>query len=234
MAQPYPISRETREEAVFLGNGVATYGPFALKIFDAADLQVWTKLAGATDWVKQTVTIAKTANLAFDTFTITFSAIVANTTKIKVISARVHERSAGLSKGTRLDMDALEKELTKVGTILQELARDRDRAVKMDFDAGAGLLVQGGLEDGHTLIKQGNNLVAGPDVSTIEDAVTFRDEAAASAAAAAASEENAATSEENAHDSADRAELAAQALVTSSNLIASRDNAFHCVITTAH
>lgn len=182
MSQPYPISRETREEAIFLGSGVATYGPFDLKIFDAADLQVWTKLADATEWVKQTVTITKTANLAFDTFTITFPAIVAETTKIKVLSARVHERSAGLSKGTRLDMDALEKEVTKQGTILQELARDRDRAVKMDFDAGDGLIVQDGLEDGHALMKQGNYLVLGPSVSTINDAIAYRDQAAASAA----------------------------------------------------
>ncbi len=171
MAQPYPISRESREEAIFFGDGGAVYGPFALKIFDIDDVEVWTKADGGT-WTIAAPTVAKVdPAIALDEFTITFAAVVPVTTKIKVLSARVHERSAGITAGTKLSPDALEKELTKQGTILQELRRDIGRALKMEYEAGAsGLAVAAVIGDGHALIKEGNRLVEGPDAAQIASA----------------------------------------------------------------
>ncbi|MVA44700.1 hypothetical protein GOZ83_06335 [Agrobacterium vitis] len=172
MAQPYPISRETREEAIFFGDGGASYGPFGLKIFDSADVLIYTKATGATVWTEQAVTITKASDAPFDEFSIAFAGAIPNTTKIKVISARVHERTAGLMQGVQLNPDALEKELSKQGTILQELSRDRDRAIKMDYDAGAnGYSIAAGLAVGATLmLSAGGVLVAGPNASDIAGA----------------------------------------------------------------
>ncbi|MUZ80794.1 hypothetical protein GOZ93_00890 [Agrobacterium vitis] len=172
MAQPYPISRETREEAIFLGDGGSSYGPFGLKIFDSADVLVCTKATGETVWTEQAVTVTKVSDEPFDEFSIDFASDVPNTTKIKVIGARVHERTAGLTQGVQLNSDALEKELTKQGIILQELARDRDRSIKMDFDAGGqGYKVSAGLAVGATLmLALGGVLVAGPNASDIQAA----------------------------------------------------------------
>ncbi|MCF1468494.1 hypothetical protein FS764_16425 [Agrobacterium vitis] len=190
MAQPYPISRETREEAIFLGDGGSSYGPFGLKIFDSADVLIYTKATGETVWTEQSVTITKASDEPFDEFSIAFAGNIPNTTKIKVISARVHERTAGLMQGVQLSPDALEKELTKVGTILQELARDRDRSIKMDFDAGAGLTLAPSLVDGDTLMKSGSSLVKGPNA---EDIAGAQGNAAIALAAKEAAEAAAAT-----------------------------------------
>ena len=166
MAQPYQISRETREEAIFFGDGGSGYGPFALKIFDVADVEVWTKAVDATEWTLATTTVTKTTGLAFDTFSIVFAYTVPVTTRIKVLCARVHERSAGVTSGTKISTDALEKELTKQGTILQELRRDADRAVKSDFGINAYVIADD-LADGETLMKSGQRLVKGPNASEI-------------------------------------------------------------------
>lgn len=183
MAQPYPISRESREEAVFFGDGGAVYGPFALKIFDIDDVEVWTRLSGGR-WTIATPTVAKVdPAAAFSTFTITFAANVALTTKIKVLSARVHERSAGVTAGTKLAPDALEKELTKLGTIVQELRRDLDRAVMSEFGV-AGYRIADDLVDGDVLMKDGDRMIKGANAALIAGAEGFAEAAEAAAVAA--------------------------------------------------
>lgn len=182
MAQPYPISRETREEAIFFGDGGAVYGPFALKIFDVDDVEVWTKATDGT-WTIATPTVAKVDPAqAFDEFTITFAVNIPLTTKIKVLSARTHERSAGVTSGTKLSADALEKELTKQGTILQELRRDISRSVQSEFGA-AGYKLSDDLTDGQVLMKDGARLVPGPNAQDIALAQGYAETAAAVAAA---------------------------------------------------
>ncbi len=182
MAQPYPISRESREEAVFFGDGGAVYGPFDLKIFDIDDVKVWTKASGG-NWTIAAPTVAKVdPAAAFSTFTITFAANVALTTKIKVFCARVHERSASITAGTKLSPDALEKELTKQGTILQELRRDLDRSVRMEFEAASpALTVAADLVDDHVLVKSGGRLIDGPSVAQVSTAQQYATDAQQSA-----------------------------------------------------
>lgn len=192
MAQPYPISRESREEAVFFGDGGAVYGPFALKIFDIDDVEVWTKASGGT-WTIATPTVAKVdPAAAFDEFTITFAAVVPLTTKIKVLSARVHERSAGVTAGTKLSPDALEKELTKLGTIVQELRRDIERAALSEFGV-AGYRIADDLVDGDVLMKDGGRMIKGANAALITQAEGFAEVASVAAGQSQAARDEAVT-----------------------------------------
>ncbi len=186
MAQPYPISRESRDEAIFFGDGSTVYGPFALKIFDIDDVEVWTKATGGI-WTIAAPTVAKVdPSAAFDEFTITFASAIPSTTKVKVLSARVHERSAGVTAGTKLSPDALERELTKQGTILQELRRDVDLSVRGDPGV-PGLRISDALADGQVLMKSGDRLVPGPTAAQITAAEGHAEAAEEHAGAASAS-----------------------------------------------
>jgi hypothetical protein len=163
MVNPFPIPRQLRQTDVFVGDGGATYSGFSFKIFDIVDVQVWIKAEDETAFSQQTVTVAKLNNLPFDDFSVTFLSGQPNTTDIVVRSARVAERTAGVDNGTRIGMDALEKELSKQATVLQEVRRDVDRAVMADFGQ-AGMTIDVDIPDGASLKKEGNRLVQGPDV----------------------------------------------------------------------
>lgn len=208
MAQPYPISRESRDEAIFFGDGGAIYGPFALKIFDIDDVEVWTKATGGI-WTIAAPTVAKVdPAAAFDEFLITFASAIPSTTKVKVLSARVHERSAGVTSGTKLSPDALEKELTKQGTILQELRRDVDLAVRGD-PGMPGLRISDAVADGQVLMKSGDRLVPGPDAADIAEAQGYAEAAGAAAETAQAAAGDAAAAAGAAGDAASAAASAA-------------------------
>jgi nitrous oxidase accessory protein NosD len=166
MTEPFPIPRQLRQTDVFVGDGGAIYSGFSFKIFDIADVEAWTKAETDTAFIKQSVTVAKLNNLPFDDFSVTFSDNQASTIEIIVRSARLAERSAGVDNGTRLDMNALEKELSKQATVQQEVRRDLGRTVMSDFGE-TGLTIDVGIPDGRTLMKQGGRLQAGPDIVTI-------------------------------------------------------------------
>lgn len=133
---PYPVPRSTRQTDILVGNGGKVYGPFdGLQIFDNEDVVVYSRATTDVPFSAVPVTVAKVSGLSFDFFTIEFAENVPATTQFVVSSERVAERSAGVKKGTQLDMTALEKELSKIATTDQELRRDVDRAVKADFGA---------------------------------------------------------------------------------------------------
>ncbi|WP_377299617.1 hypothetical protein [Rhizobium sp. SGZ-381] len=191
MVNPYPLPRQLRETDALVGNGGSVYGPFAgFKIFDTADVEVWTRPDGADVWTEVAATVTKTTGDAFDTFSVTFPYAVPATTRFKVLSRRTHERTAGVENGTRLDMTALEKELSKQGTVLQELRRDVDRGVQVQF--GPGYVLADDLEDGETLMKSGTRLVAGPNAADIASAQSYAEIALTSSEHAQASAEEAA------------------------------------------
>lgn len=155
MANPYSIPREARATGILSGNGGASYGPFGFKIFDTADVEVITKPDGAEGFSAVAVTVAKVSSAALEHFTITFPAALPATTKFQVRGRRVHERSAGVTAGTKLSPDALERELSKQAATLEELRRD---APDIDPD----------IEDGQSIIRKGGRLVGGPEASVIE------------------------------------------------------------------
>lgn len=175
MTNPYPITRETREEAIFRGDGTASYGPFDLKIFDVLDVDVWTRADDAATWSEASPTVTKTSGLPFDTFSIAFPADIPATVRIKVQSKRVHERAAGVVNGTKIDPNALEKELSRLAATLQELRRDVDRGVQVQF--GPGYVMTDDLEDGDTLMKSDARIVAGPNAASIAMAQSYAEAA---------------------------------------------------------
>lgn len=135
MSNPFPIPRSIRQTDVLVGNGGKIYGPFEFQVFDIEDVVVWSRASTADAFAKDdTVTIAKVSGQPFDYFTIEFATSVPATTDFVVSSERVVERSAGVEMGTMLDLTALQKELSKQATVLQELRRDLDRALKVQFD----------------------------------------------------------------------------------------------------
>ncbi|TIX78901.1 MAG: hypothetical protein E5V24_25925, partial [Mesorhizobium sp.] len=72
---PYPLPRETRESAILVGNGtVGPYGPSLYKVFDILDVAVFARAAGEDVFsdVTDQVTVTKTGDLDYDTFSVTF------------------------------------------------------------------------------------------------------------------------------------------------------------------
>ncbi|WFS02220.1 hypothetical protein [Rhizobium tumorigenes] len=194
MTNPYPIPRQDRQSDIFVGDGSSAYGPFDFKIFDVDDVEVWTSALGETGFtLRPSILVLKVADLPLDNFTITFPANQPVTTRIVVRSARLDIRSAGVMNGTRIDPTALEKELSKISTEAQELRRDIDRAVSVDF-GGDPLTVAADIDDGDILMKSGGRLVKGPYVADILNAQANAIAAAASALAAHLSELAAASS----------------------------------------
>lgn len=181
MSNPYPIPREIRQSAILLGDGGNVYGPFDFKIFDAGDVEVFVRLPSAVEFLPVAAEVTKVADLPLDFFTIEFPFAVEPAAAYIVRSARLHERSAGVKDGTRLDPDALEKELSKQGTVLQELRRDIDRTVMLELGA-PGITINDEIPDGSVLMKSGDRLVRGPSATDLID-VADRAEAAAAAAA---------------------------------------------------
>ena len=185
----YPLPEQVRETAVLNCDGVSTtYGPFDFKIFDEADITVYRKRTGEALYsILTTVTVTKQAALPFDYFTITFPSVEPATTKFKVSSERVHSRSIGVDRGTGLNVDALDKELSKQATVLQELVRNfSTRTVQVDVGQVA-LFIDPGIVDGDTLMKSGNRLVKGASATEISNAQSYAVQALASKNDAAAS-----------------------------------------------
>lgn len=134
---PYPLPRETRETEVRVGDGGKTYGPFGFRIFDIADVRALVKPEGADAWTPAEATAAKVGGHALDHFTVTFAENLPATTRYVVQAARVHERETAVTKGGVLRADELEKELSKQGSVLEEMRRDVDRAWKAPFGSEA-------------------------------------------------------------------------------------------------
>ncbi|KQR30127.1 hypothetical protein ASF91_15025 [Rhizobium sp. Leaf155] len=134
-ATPYSIPRGKRITDVLAGNGGKTYGPFAFKIFDIEDVEVVARPQGAAKYSVAAVTVQKVSNASLDYFTITFSDNVPASTSFQVRGRRVAERSAGVMKGTLLNPDALERELSKISLQAQEARRD---ALPLDPDIQEG------------------------------------------------------------------------------------------------
>lgn len=194
---PYPIPRQLRQSGILVGGGGDTYGPFDFKIFDpvdvvvcacAADEERFTEVAGIT----VTKVNGNTGLNPLDNFTIQFPYMVPASTRYVVLSSRIAARDAGVMSGTRIDPDALEKEFSKIATQQQELRRDLGRAVMVEFGEGA-LVVDAGIQDGDTIMREGDRFVAGPNLPNL----------ASSLIAEAAAEANRARSE------ADRSDLQA-------------------------
>lgn len=185
---PYPIPRQLRQSEILLGDGGDTYGPFDFEIFDLADVVVCAQAADElrfTEVAGMTVTKVNGNNVLnpLDKFSVKFPSNVPNTTRYIVFSSRVAARDAGVISGTRINPDALEKEFSKIATEQQELRRDVGRSIMVEFGQN-GLVLDAGLQDGSTLMKQGDRIVVGPNAGQIASAQGYAEDAQESSASA--------------------------------------------------
>jgi len=110
---------------------------------------------------------------------VTFHTGRASGEKILVLGDTILDRLGSIVNDGRFSSRLTDDELDRSRIIQQELARDVARGLKMDYGAGDGLTVVGGVADGRTLMRQGGRLVAGPDIVQLAaDAQTARDQAA--------------------------------------------------------
>lgn len=145
VATPYPLPRSLRRSDVMAGDGGTAYGPFGdgWGIFDTADVAVWLKYAGETEFALDAgVTVTRTdPSAAYSTFSIEFGAALVAGDSFYVEGARSHERSLAVTRGGQIDSDMLEREFSKTAVVLQELRRDAND--RMD-EAGRMLRVPPG------------------------------------------------------------------------------------------
>jgi hypothetical protein len=140
MSTTTPIPRELRMSDILIATaGQALFGPFAFQIWAIEDVRIETRAPGAdpTDWqVVTALTVAKTEPTdAYSLFTVTFDAGLAEDTEVRAFGARLHERESDVTKGGGISSTALEKELDKTATILQEVRRDVDLVSSPAFRA---------------------------------------------------------------------------------------------------
>lgn len=166
MSNPFPIPRQVRQTDVLVGNGGTIYGPFSFKIFDTADVEVWMKAAASTTFVKIAASVAKSTGEPLDTFTVTTAVQIGDADQFVVRSIRLAERSASVVSGARVDITALDKELSKIASMHQEHRRDIDRALKVEF-GGVGMTIDSAITNGGVLMRSGQRLVEGPNLRAI-------------------------------------------------------------------
>lgn len=167
---PYPLPRQLRMSQILIGDGRASYGPFSFRVFDIEDISVFSRPVAGGEWTPVAAGVSKASNLPLDYFTVSFPTSITNQTEFIVVGDRLYERSAGLRKGTQLNPDALERELSKIGVTLQELRRDVDRGVIREFGAD-GVMLEAGIPDGSLLYLVGNRIKAGPLAGVIGEYV---------------------------------------------------------------
>lgn len=126
--QPFPLPRATRETEILDSDGGAVYGPFGFKIFDTQDVRAYVRHAGE-DWQTADVTAEKVAGLEFDDFTVTFAEALPATSNYLVQGSRLHDRQTAVTRGGAISGRALEKELSKQASVLEELWRDVTRGI---------------------------------------------------------------------------------------------------------
>jgi hypothetical protein len=167
---PFPLPRAARQTDVLDGDGTTTvFGPFSFKIFDIEDVEVQTRLAGATFFSVAAVTVAKTSGDAFSDFTVTFAAAPAETTEFLVIGRREPMRQLAVTKGGSIAGAELEKELSKQAVALSEYRRDLDRVYVADV-GGQGKKIADIPAGQFVKADASGNLVAGGDADDIANA----------------------------------------------------------------
>ncbi|RWN78080.1 MAG: hypothetical protein EOS02_09985 [Mesorhizobium sp.] len=198
-ATPYPLPRETRESAILVGNGtVGPYGPSLYKIFDILDVVVLARATGEDFFsdVTDQVTVTKTTNAAYDTFSVTFDAAVPASTEWQHQARRVAERAVAVTRAGTIDSNQLEKELSKQATTQSEMRRDVDSAYKAQVGSTPGYVVPGAAGElmqsdvGGNLVGSGENVtsILGSTASAVAAAATAVINAAAAVAAKVAAE----------------------------------------------
>jgi hypothetical protein len=188
MSQPFPLPREIRQTDVLSGDGGATYGPFAFRIFDEADVRAYVRPAGGGFFERAEISVTKVEGAPFDLFSVTFDTPVPADSSFVVQAARLHERQIAITRGGAIAGIEMEKELSKQGSVLDELRRDMDRTLQLDFGQDGGRVES--VPAGHFWQSDGDgNFVDGgsaDDIANAQENAEIASEAAGVATGAAA------------------------------------------------
>lgn len=125
MSVANPLPRSTRQTDYVATEGQAVFGPAPWLAFDAADVRV--RVRSATGQRFTTLTSGFTVSLSAAPAgfpTVTFATGQSAGRIVRVEGARIHERITDVTRAGGLDTAAMERELDKMSTVLQELRRD--------------------------------------------------------------------------------------------------------------
>lgn len=138
MGVTYPIPRSTRLLSVTATAGQTVFGPYQYMLFDAADVAVFVN--GEQVYDGFTVEPASPANAFPAWFTITFDTGLDLNDTVAALGRRVHERLTDVTRDGAIRSVPLEKELDRIGVVLQELRRDTDNLLTEQVDYPFGVL----------------------------------------------------------------------------------------------
>jgi hypothetical protein len=154
MSSLNPIPRSVRRQQVTAADAQAVFGPTNFKVWDVSDVRVRVKAGGVGSFITQSagVTVALTG-AAPSPVTITFDVGRAAGDVVRMEGARTAERSTDVTMAGTIRGAALEAELDKAVTILQEVRRDIDDALSGTIDGGSpvGVVTVPSPEGGMTL-----------------------------------------------------------------------------------
>lgn len=145
MSSANPITRSTRRRDLDATAGQTVF-TLDVYVYDLADVEVFTKLATATQWTQifTGFTLALIAgNQVQATFTVPPRASIGDPQiSVRLQSARVQERITNATRGGTVSSSLLEQDLDRIATVLQELRRDVDEASDASAIAGAAASAQ--------------------------------------------------------------------------------------------
>ncbi len=141
MTNPFPLPRETRETAPFAGDGRATYGPFSFKIWDAADVAAEVlRLDG--EWKLEAIVAQKIANQPIRRLHRDLQSASQDRRHRHHPGAPAARAQSDVTRGGAISGVALERELSTIGTVIQELRRDIDAKLAESL-GGQGIVTIG-------------------------------------------------------------------------------------------
>lgn len=164
----YPFDRTSRISTIYNGNGTTKEWLLTWKIFDVQDVEVWRKLPGETTFSPYGGASVTLTGEEPATFKVTFPTAPVLNTKLYFKGRRLHERSTAIKKANQVDLESVDRELTRIGYILQELYRETGFALKADPGVAPPALIQPTV-DGKLLVGgPGNSVMNGPSEAEIQ------------------------------------------------------------------
>jgi hypothetical protein len=128
MSTGYPIERDDRVRSFTVAAAQTVFGPFTFKVWDRLDLVFETMTGPSNTWVPQNAAVFTLTGAAPNTFTATLAGL-ATGTSCRVRGRKVPERKDNATRGGAISSQALEADLDRINTILQEVRRDADTAL---------------------------------------------------------------------------------------------------------
>lgn len=187
MSSVFPITDDPRYRRYTAGAGQAVF-PVPFPFLQDEDLGIYLQTAPSeyTLFPPETYILTGAGDPAGGT--LTFNSPRTAGDIILVLGEAILDRLSSIVRDGRFSSSLIDSELDRVKIIEQEFRRDAQRAMKVDY-GGDGVTLASDLEDGDTLMKQGDRLVKGANAADIANAQEYAAQAHAGADAAAVSAE---------------------------------------------